>query len=119
MVGDCDDPPQPPDASRAHMIAPMTLAEYKATLSASIPPDISPLLRALWHDANGNWDEAHRLAQDVDDKAGAWVHAYLHRKEGDLSNASYWYRQAGKPVAADSVDEEWNRIATELLSSLG
>ena len=66
----------------------MTLEEFKTTLSTTAPPTVAPLLRALWHDARGDWDEAHRLAQDVDDNDGAWVHAYLHRKEGDLGNAA-------------------------------
>jgi hypothetical protein len=77
---------------------------------------VSPLLLALWHDARGEWDKAHALAQDVDDASGAWVHAYLHRKEGDLSNAGYWYRRAGQGVATDSLEEEWSRIATSLLA---
>ena len=55
---------------------------------------LSPLLLALWHDAKGDWDGAHRVAQDVDGENAAWVHAYLHRKEGDASNADYWYRRA-------------------------
>ena len=73
------------------------------------------MLRALWHDARGDWAAAHTLAQDVDDKDGAWVHAYLHRKEGDLENSAYWYRRAGQPVASDSLDDEWSRIVTALL----
>jgi hypothetical protein len=93
----------------------MTIEDFKATLSATTPPKLAPLVRALWHDAKGDWDQAHKIAQDVDDKGGAWVHAYLHRKEGDLSNAAYWYRQAGQPVATDSLEDEWNRIATALL----
>jgi len=93
----------------------MTLAEFKRTLSASTPPDVAPLLLALWHDARGDWDEAHRVAQDIDDKSGAWVHAYLHRKEGDPGNAAYWYRRAGQPVATDPLEAEWERIATALL----
>jgi hypothetical protein len=94
----------------------MTIEEFMATLSASNPPNVAPLLRALWHDARGDWDRAHEIAQGVDDTSGAWVHAYLHRKEGDSSNAAYWYRQAGKPVATDSLEDEWNRIATALLA---
>jgi hypothetical protein len=93
----------------------MTLEEFKTTLAHSTQPNVSPLLKALWHDAKGDWGEAHKIAQDLDDKSGAWVHAYLHRKEGDLGNAAYWYRQAGKPVATDSLEDEWNRIATALL----
>ena len=93
----------------------MTLDEFKATLSTAAPPPVAPLLRALWHDAHGDWDEAHRIAQDIEDKAGAWVHAYLHRKEGDLGNAGYWYSRAGQPVATDSLDDEWARIVTALV----
>jgi hypothetical protein len=94
----------------------MTFDEFKATLAQASPPPVGPLLTALWHDARGDWDAAHRVAQDVDDKAGAWVHAYLHRKEGDLGNAGYWYRRAGQPVATGSLDTEWDRIVTILLA---
>ena len=94
----------------------MTLDEFRKTLTAASPPSLPPLLRALWHDATGDWGEAHRLAQDVSGADGAWVHAYLHRKEGDLSNARYWYRQAGKPTASDPLESEWARIVAELLS---
>jgi hypothetical protein len=92
----------------------MTLDEFEATLK-STPPRLPPLLLALWHDANGDWDKAHTLAQDVNDPRGAWVHAYLHRKEGDLGNASYWYRRANQPIATDSLDDEWTRIVSALL----
>jgi hypothetical protein len=93
----------------------MTIEEFNATLSSAEPPAVAPLLLALWHDARGDWDAAHRVAQDVDDKDGAWVHAYLHRKEGDLGNAGYWYRHAGQPIATDSLDAEWARIVAALL----
>ena len=94
----------------------MTLAEFRATLSSSAPPpDLPPLLRALWHDAKGNWDAAHHVAQDIESADGSWVHAYLHRKEGDAGNAAYWYRRAGQPVADDSLAGEWARIAEALL----
>ena len=94
----------------------MTLAEFKATLSSTTPPAVPPLLVALWHDARGDWEAAHRVAQDVDDRDGAWVHAYLHRKEGDLGNAGYWYGQAHQPVATDALEAEWARIAAALLA---
>ncbi|HET7220117.1 MAG TPA: hypothetical protein VFJ02_18805 [Vicinamibacterales bacterium] len=94
----------------------MTLAEFKATLKDGAPPQVAPALVALWQDAKGQWDAAHTIAQDVPDPVGAWVHAYLHRKEGDQSNAAYWYRRAGKPVAKDALDEEWDRIVIELLA---
>jgi hypothetical protein len=93
----------------------LTLAEFKATLSASTPPSVSKALQALWHDARGEWDTAHQIANDGDDQTGAWVHAYLHRKEGDLGNAGYWYRRAGQPVASDSLESEWTRIVSALM----
>lgn len=94
----------------------MTLERFKATLLNDAPPEgLSPALRAMWEDARGKWDAAHQIAQDIDDKTGAWIHAYLHRKEGDLPNAGYWYRRAGQPIASGSLDEEWTRIVTLLL----
>ena len=95
----------------------MTLSEFKRTVAVDTPPDnISPPLRALWHDARGDWATAHDTAQSVDDETGAWVHAYLHRKEGDAANAAYWYRRARKPIAADALDVEWERIVSALLA---
>jgi hypothetical protein len=94
----------------------MTLAEFSGLASVDKLAALSPLLRALWHDARGEWDKAHALAQEVDDRDGAWVHAYLHRKEGDLGNAAYWYGRAEQPVAADSLEAEWKRIAEALLN---
>ena len=94
----------------------MTLDDFTATLSAAQPPDVAPLLRALWHAARGEWDRAHDIAQDIDDEAASLVHAYLHRVEGDLGNAAYWYRRARRPVATDSLDDEWARILSELLT---
>ena len=93
----------------------MTLAEFRASLTNAKPPSLPPLLVALWHDATGDWDAAHRVAQEIEDEAGAWVHAYLHRKEGDLGNAQYWYRRAQQPTAIDSLEQEWARIAAALL----
>lgn len=94
----------------------MTIDEFRLSLSAGRPPEgIAPALAALWHDARGDWDAAHRVAQDVDDEAGAWVHVYLHRKEGDEGNAAYWYGRAGQPIARDTLEQEWTRIATALL----
>jgi hypothetical protein len=95
----------------------MTLTEFKATLSFEAPPDVAPVLVALWHDAKGDWDAAHAVAQDVDDESGSWVHAYLHRKEGDEANAGYWYRRAGRPPFRGSLDQEWDEIAEALLRS--
>ena len=95
----------------------MNLSTFKGSLTAGTPPaGLSRVLQALWHDANGDWDEAHRLAQAQDDRDGAWVHAYLHRKEGDPANAAYWYRRAGRPVCRLSLDDEWKDIAEALLA---
>jgi hypothetical protein len=77
---------------------------------------MDPLLRALLLDARGDWDQAHRLVQDLESRDAAWVHAYLHRREGDLSNASYWYSRAGRNRPASSLDEEWEAIATDLVN---
>jgi len=93
----------------------MTLDEFKATVATVSPPDVAAPLQALWHDARDDWDKAHAVAQDIDDPTGAWIHAYLHRKEGDLGNAAYWYQRAHQPVATDPLDAEWERIASALL----
>jgi len=94
----------------------MTLDFFKSTLTQPDPPvDLAGALRALWYDARDDWETAHRIAQDIAGEDGAWVHAYLHRKEGDAGNADYWYRRAGQPVATDSLGSEWDRIATTLL----
>ena len=94
----------------------MTFAELKASLTSATPPaGLSGPLLALWHDGRGDWDAAHRVAQDIEDANGAWIHAYLHRKEGDAGNAAYWYRRAGQPVATVSIDAEWEQIVTALL----
>ena len=94
----------------------MTLDELRTSLSGDEPPPGLPAtVNALWHDARGDWDRAHRIAQDIDAADGSWVHAYLHRKEGDLSNAGYWYRRAGRPRPSVPLDEEWEQIAGELL----
>ncbi len=94
----------------------MTLDQFRSTLTDPAPPrGLSPALLALWHDGRGDWPAAHRVAQDIDNPTGAWIHAYLHRKEGDLSNARYWYRHADRPAEEGSLDDEWATIATALL----
>ncbi len=95
----------------------MDLTEFERTLGADAPPEGLPLaLAALWQEARGDWDEAHRLAQKDKGAEGAWVHAYLHRVEGDLSNAGYWYRRAEKPPADGPLKDEWRAIARALLT---
>jgi hypothetical protein len=73
---------------------------------------LPPLLAAMWWDSQGDWERAHELAQSVNTANGAWVHAYLHRKEGDLGNAEYWYRRAGRQRPTSSLDEEWGEIVS-------
>ncbi len=91
------------------------MAAYIGSLDgAAPPPDLSAPLAALWWAAKGDWDQAHRIVQDESSREAAWVHAYLHRVEGDLGNAGYWYRQAGRPVATDSLEAEWQRIVDAL-----
>ncbi len=80
------------------------------------PSSYSLLLQAMWHDARGDWAKAHELAQEIEDADGAWIHAYLHRKEGDLSNARYWYHRASRNMPGLSLDTEWEAIVTELLA---
>jgi hypothetical protein len=99
----------------------MTIEEFRASLRESIPPaGLSGLLKALWWDARGNFDRAHDIAQD--DESGqeaAWVHAYLHRREGDQDNAGYWYKRAHQPHPETSLDDEWRQITTVLLHRHG
>ena len=95
----------------------MTLAEFKRTLSKSKPPaGLAPALAALWWAGKDNWDTAHRIVMDEGGKDCAWIHAYLHRVEGDLGNAGYWYRQAERPVPKQQLAAEWKAIAQTLLS---
>lgn len=95
-------------------MAAMTLADFKTSLTGTTPPaDLA--LAALWWDAKGDWNAAHAHVQrDEGNPACDWVHAYLHRKEGDLSNAGYWYRNAGRPAASGSLEYEWQAIVAAL-----
>jgi hypothetical protein len=81
----------------------------------TVPDDIPSLLQALLLDAVGDWDSAHRIVRDVFTKDGSWVHAYLHRKEGDYPNAAYWYSNAGRRMPETKHEEEWEEISRELL----
>lgn len=94
----------------------MTLEAFTASLGgAAPPPGLSDPLAALWWARRNAWDRAHALAQDDPGPEGAWVHAFLHRCEGDLGNAGYWYRRAGRPMAEGALDAEWEIIAASLL----
>ena len=97
----------------------MTIADFDEAVAARrpLPADTAPLVKALWHDATGDWEHAHTLAQDVESADGAWVHAYLHRKEGDISNAHYWYRRAGRPAESGTLDDERRAIVAALLGA--
>ncbi len=89
----------------------MTLAEFKISLSQPQPPaESNRYLQALWQAAKGDWDTAHRIVQAMNDNTAAWIHAYLHRQEGDLGNAAYWYSHAGKPRSTKPLQEEWEEI---------
>ncbi|MEZ4870394.1 MAG: hypothetical protein R3C14_54190 [Caldilineaceae bacterium] len=96
----------------------MTLAEFKATLQQSTPPaGLSTALQALWQAGKGDWQRSHEITQVQGDVDVDWVHAYLHREEGDLNNAGYWYRRAGKTPSTQPLAEEWDAIATALLAT--
>jgi len=98
----------------------VSVADFKASLSGAAPaPEFDAPLAALWWAAKGRWDEAHKIVQDEATADAAWVHAYLHRVEGDLGNAGYWYRKAHKPVASDPLETEWERIVSTLLQTGG
>lgn len=94
----------------------MTLNEFRDSLQAAGPPaGLSLALAGLWWDAKGDWTRAHESAQQDEGVAGSWVHAYLHRKEGDASNASYWYSRAGRRASMAGLEEEWEEITAALL----
>jgi hypothetical protein len=93
----------------------MSFEEFKASLEAPKPPEVSPELQALWHARKGNWERAHEIAQEIHTPPGSWIHAHLHREEGDLSNASYWYSLAGKPVSKSELSQEWDEIVRALI----
>ncbi|WP_343486078.1 hypothetical protein [Allomuricauda sp. d1] len=90
---------------------------FQETLANQAPPDTWPkALQSLWYDAKGNWHTAHDLIDGSNDSTAKWIHAYLHRKEGDEWNAGYWYRQAGKSFPKMTLDEEAKQLVLEILS---
>ena len=94
----------------------MTLDEFRTSLSDDEPPrELSLALAGLWWNAKGDWKRAHESAQQDEGPAGSWVHAYLHRKEGDSSNAGYWYSRAQKVPSKSSLEQEWLAITDALL----
>ncbi|HEX9510762.1 MAG TPA: hypothetical protein VF939_09775 [Puia sp.] len=96
----------------------MSAEEFRSTLKEDKPPaGISGCLQALWYDGKNDWERAHTIAQDIETKDGARVHAYLHRKEGDSGNANYWYVRAGKTMPGYSLEKEWEEMVKSLMAS--
>lgn len=94
----------------------MTIQAFTDSINNSIPPKGSNIyMHAMWYDAKGDWHKAHSLVDSLHDETACWVHAYLHRKEGDVGNANYWYRKAGKQIPAVSLQQEWEQIVNALL----
>ena len=95
----------------------MKIEEFRVSIKVGeLPPDLSTALVALWFDARGDWSAAHDQLQDADDSDSGWVHAYLHRKEGDLANAGYWYRRAERKVFEGTLKQEWDEMVLALLT---
>ena len=95
----------------------MNLSQFKNSLAAAAPAgEAAAPLAALWWAAKGDWERAHGLVMNESGRDAAWVHAYLHRVEGDLDNAGYWYRAAGRPAATGATAAEWDEIAGALLA---
>lgn len=95
----------------------INLEDFKNTLTQDQrPEDLHMGLQSLWEEGKGNWEAAHGITNEMGDEIGAWVHAYLHRVEGDLSNAAYWYRRAKRPVSTAPLPQEWDEIASFLLN---
>ncbi len=85
-------------------------------MEKSFPPnELAPTLKALWHAGKGDWNKAHDIAQEIHSTEGSWIHAYLHRKEGDDGNAAYWYNRAGKKFPDNTLEQEWEEIVSDLL----
>ena len=114
---------EPPVAEETQHIGALTMDNsfdtFILSLDGAAPPSFAtPMLRAVWHGLRGDWDAAHDLAQAQDDLEGAWVHAWLHRIEGDLANAGYWYQRAGRQPRRDTTHDEGLEIARALIRSM-
>ena len=100
------------------MELPENYTEFTESLNIEVPPASWPSsLRALWYDAKGNWEASHDIAQEMHTDMGSWIHAYLHRKEGDKFNAGYWYRRANRPFPQKRLSEELEDLVTFVLKS--
>ena len=96
----------------------MNVSEFRASVKEQIPPQgLTVPLAALWWDAKGEWAQAHALVDELETREGMAVHAFLHRKEGSLANAEYWYQRAGRKFHRASVEEEWEALVAGLLRS--
>lgn len=94
----------------------MTFEAFTDSLGADEAPlHLSAYMKSLWHDKKGQWDRAHELIQELEDAKAAWIHAYLHRKEGDIWNADYWYRRAQRPRPNCTLEAEWENLCRSLL----
>ena len=94
----------------------MNFEQFQESLANASPPlTVSDHLKALWYDAKGDWQQSHSIIQDIEDVSAAWIHAYLHRKEGDIWNADYWYNKAGKKRPSVSLEQEWENIVNDLI----
>jgi hypothetical protein len=97
----------------------MTYDEFLDSIGAETPPaGLSETLTSLWWDKKGDWDQAHSIAQRIPTIQGSAVHAYLHREEGVMWNADYWYARAGRQRPNIPLEEEWSRLAEEMLADL-
>ncbi len=97
----------------------LTFEEFKTSVdNANAPEGLNPWLEALWLDARGDWDGAHEIVQETNDDYGNWIHAYLHRKEGDRANATYWYRRCGRSFPEYDLSEEWDKIAGIIIEQI-
>jgi hypothetical protein len=93
----------------------MKYGDFKDSLSSSEPgAGIDGVLLALWYEKNEDWDRAHEIVQAIPSEIGSAVHAYLHRKEGDIGNARYWYGRAGRDEFLAPLDDEWDALAREI-----
>ena len=94
----------------------LSFDDFIISLSGTNPSlGLSVYLQSLWYDGKGDWNKAHTIIQDIEDDTGSWIHAYLHRKEGDKFNANYWYNKAGKSIPHYSLEQEWQEIIKALL----
>jgi hypothetical protein len=94
----------------------MQFEEYANSFNSNCPPEnINQFAQAMWYDAKGDWEKAHNIVQDIENKTAYRIHAYLHRKEGDNGNAGYWYNKAGTKLPDYSLEKEWEEIVKAVL----